>query len=73
MLSVSGEAGGHVIGHMSDHVISWGWYWKGVQTTFLKELIIILRRGQLRAKVIDIKLKNIENFSPSQNVGLVCR
>ncbi len=48
MLSVSGEAGGHMVGHMGDHVISWGWYQKSVQTTFLKELKNIFNRRQLR-------------------------
>ncbi len=44
MLNMSEEIGGHVIGHIGDHVISWGWYWKGVQTTFLKELMNILNK-----------------------------
>ncbi len=59
MFSMSGEVRGHVIGHVSDHVISWGWYWKNVQTTFLKELINILNREQSREEDIG---KKVDNF-----------
>ncbi len=60
MLSVSEEVGGHVIGHVSDHVISWGWYQKDVQTNFLKELMNILNRGQSRKE--DILGKKVDDF-----------
>ncbi len=39
--------------------------------TFLKELIIILRKEQSYAKIIDIKLKKVRDFPLSQNVDLV--
>ncbi len=48
MLNVSREVEDHVIDHVSDHVISWDLYQKGVQTTFLKELMNILNKGQSR-------------------------
>ncbi len=41
--------------------------------TFFEELMIISRRWQLHIKVIDIKLKKIEDFSLSQNVDLISR
>ncbi len=48
MLSVSEEVGGHVISHISNHIISFGWYHKGMQITFLEKLMnmIVSRRGQ---------------------------
>ena len=77
MLSVSKQVGGYiegyVVSHMIDHIISWDWYQKGVQTTFLKELIIIFKRRQSHIKIIEIKLQKVKDFSLSQNVGLVCR
>ncbi len=69
---MTGEVRGHIIGHVSNNVISWSWYWKDVQTTFLKKLIIILRRRQLCAKD-RYKSKKVDNFSLSQKVGFVCR
>ena len=43
--------------------------------TFLKELmiIIILKREQSYAKIIDTNLKKIDDFSLSQKIGLVCK
>ncbi len=41
--------------------------------TFLKEPMIILRRGQSNIEVIDIKFQKVEDFSLSQNIGLVYR
>ena len=77
MLSVSEKigdyVGGHVMNYVIDNVISKSWYWKGIQTTFLKKLIIILKKGQSYAKVINIKHQKVKDFSLSQNVGLVCR
>ena len=34
MLSMDREARGYVEGYVVDHLISWGWYQKSVQTTF---------------------------------------
>ncbi len=59
MLSVSREVGGHVIVHVGDHVISWGWYRKDVQMTFLEELMNILNRGQSREGDIG---KKVDDF-----------
>ncbi len=59
MLSASEEVGGYVIGHMSDQVISWGWYQKDVQTTFFVELMNILNRGRLRKEDIGKKVDDI--------------
>ena len=77
MLSVNEEIGDYVRDYIMIHVISnvmsWACYWKGMQTTFFKKLITILNRGQLRPKIIDIKLQKVNDFSLSQNIGLVCK
>ena len=62
-----------MIAHVINHVIGCGWYQKDIQTNFLKELITILRKGQLHTKIIDIKLKKLKTFSLGQNVGFVCK
>ncbi len=48
-----------MICHVIDNVISWGWYQKGVQTTFLEELMNILNGGQSRKRDIS---KKVDDF-----------
>ncbi len=72
MLSMGREVRGYVIYHIIDYIISWGSYQKSMQTTFLKELIIILKRRRSYAKG-RYKSKKVDNFSLSQKVGLICR
>ena len=60
MFSVNKEAESHVVGHMSNHAISWDWNWKDVQRTFLKKLMNILNRKQSYKGDIDNK---VDDFS----------
>ena len=67
---MSKKAGGYMISHVSNHVISWSWYQKGVQMIFLKKLINILNKRRSREENMG---KKGQWLFLGQNVGLVCR
>lgn len=59
MFGVSEETRGHMIGHVSNCIISSGWYQKSMQTTFLEELMNILNKRQLCKRDI---VKKVDDF-----------
>ena len=58
MLNMNEKVGDHVIDHVSNPIISLGWYQKDMQTTVFKELMNILNRRQSCEENISKKVNN---------------